>query len=103
MKTGAAHEIERDRGFGVTDGPGVQPGGQVIQNHPCYGRQILLACFRDREPFDRNEFAVDDGGVLGDAVGVPTALLTVAAVVLATLPITLALRPALARRANAAS
>jgi MFS family permease len=42
-------------------------------------------------------------GVLGDAVGVPTALLTVAAVVLVTLPITLALRPALARRANAAS
>ena len=42
-------------------------------------------------------------GLLGDAVGVPTALLSVAAVVLVTLPITLALRPALARRANAAS
>jgi MFS family permease len=35
-------------------------------------------------------------GVLGDAVGVPAALVVVAAVVLLTLPITLALRPALA-------
>jgi len=40
-------------------------------------------------------------GLLGDAVGVPAALLTVAAVVLVTLPVTLALRPALARRADA--
>jgi MFS family permease len=38
-------------------------------------------------------------GVLGDAVGVPAALTVVAAVVLLTLPITLALRPALARAA----
>jgi hypothetical protein len=35
-------------------------------------------------------------GLLGDAVGVPSALTVVAAVVLLTLPITLALRPALA-------
>jgi len=35
-------------------------------------------------------------GVLGDAVGVPTALVVVAAVVLLTLPITFVLRPALA-------
>jgi len=35
-------------------------------------------------------------GLLGDAVGVPSALVIVAAVVLLTLPITLALRPALA-------
>jgi MFS family permease len=35
-------------------------------------------------------------GLLGDAVGVPSALIVVAAVVLLTLPITLALRPALA-------
>jgi len=34
-------------------------------------------------------------GVLGDAVGVPTALTVVAAIVLVTLPITLILRPAL--------
>jgi FSR family fosmidomycin resistance protein-like MFS transporter len=34
-------------------------------------------------------------GMLGDAVGVPTALVVVAALVLATLPITLILRPAL--------
>ena len=34
-------------------------------------------------------------GVLGDAIGVPSALVVVAAVVLLTLPITLALRPAL--------
>jgi MFS transporter, FSR family, fosmidomycin resistance protein len=34
-------------------------------------------------------------GLLGDAVGVPTALLAVAAVVLLTLPLTLLLRPAL--------
>jgi len=34
-------------------------------------------------------------GLLGDAVGVPSALLVVAAVVLLTLPLTLALRPAL--------
>jgi MFS family permease len=34
-------------------------------------------------------------GLLGDAVGVPTALVVVAAVVLTTLPITFALRPAL--------
>jgi len=38
-------------------------------------------------------------GVLGDAVGVPAAVTTLAAVVLATLPITLALRPALAASA----
>jgi MFS transporter, FSR family, fosmidomycin resistance protein len=37
-------------------------------------------------------------GLLGDAVGVPTALLVVAAVVLVTLPITFVLRPALAIR-----
>ncbi len=37
-------------------------------------------------------------GVLGDAVGVPTALTVVAAAVLLTLPITLALRPAIAAR-----
>lgn len=37
-------------------------------------------------------------GLLGDAVGVTTALIIVAAVVLVTLPITLALRPALAVR-----
>ena len=35
-------------------------------------------------------------GMLGDAVGVPSALVVVAAAVLVTLPITLALRPALA-------
>ncbi|HEX5211442.1 MAG TPA: MFS transporter [Pseudolabrys sp.] len=35
-------------------------------------------------------------GLLGDALGVPSALMVVAAVVLLTLPITLALRPALA-------
>ena len=34
-------------------------------------------------------------GVLGDAVGVPTALTVVAAVVLVTLPITFILRPSL--------
>jgi FSR family fosmidomycin resistance protein-like MFS transporter len=39
-------------------------------------------------------------GLLGDAVGVPAALVTVAAVVLVTLPIALALRPALARKNN---
>ena len=38
-------------------------------------------------------------GVIGDAVGVSTALLVVAAVVLLTLPLSLVLRPALARRA----
>ncbi len=37
-------------------------------------------------------------GQLGDAVGVPSALIAVAAVVLLTLPITLVLRPALALR-----
>ena len=37
-------------------------------------------------------------GLLGDAVGVPNALIVVAAVVLLTLPITLVLRPALALR-----
>jgi MFS transporter, FSR family, fosmidomycin resistance protein len=37
-------------------------------------------------------------GLLGDAVGVPSALMVVAAVVLVTLPITLVLRPALAAR-----
>jgi MFS family permease len=42
-------------------------------------------------------------GVLGDAVGVPAALVTVAAVVLLTLPVTLALRPALAKRVDAVS
>lgn len=36
-------------------------------------------------------------GVLGDVVGVPSALMVVAAMVLLTLPITLLLRPALAR------
>lgn len=35
-------------------------------------------------------------GLLGDAVGVPTALIVVAALVLVTLPVTLVLRPALA-------
>ena len=39
-------------------------------------------------------------GVLGDAVGVPTALTVVAAIVLLTLPITLMLRPALAAQAR---
>jgi len=39
-------------------------------------------------------------GLLGDAIGVPSALIVVAAVVLATLPITLALRPALAVRTS---
>ena len=38
-------------------------------------------------------------GVIGDAVGVPTTLLVVAAVVLLTLPLSLVLRPVLARRA----
>ncbi len=38
-------------------------------------------------------------GLLGDAVGVPSALIVVAAAVLLTLPITLALRPALANTA----
>ena len=37
-------------------------------------------------------------GLLGDAVGVPSALMVVAAIVLVTLPLTLALRPALAAR-----
>jgi MFS transporter, FSR family, fosmidomycin resistance protein len=37
-------------------------------------------------------------GLLGDAVGIPTALMTVAALVLVTLPITLVLRPALTAR-----
>ncbi len=40
-------------------------------------------------------------GLLGDAVGVPSALMAVAAVVLLTLPITLLLRPALPARASA--
>ncbi len=40
-------------------------------------------------------------GVLGDAVGVPSALMVVAAMVLLTLPITLLLRPALAASAPA--
>jgi len=40
-------------------------------------------------------------GLLGDAVGVPSALMVVAAVVLLTLPITLALRPALPSSASA--
>jgi hypothetical protein len=40
-------------------------------------------------------------GVLGDAVGVPSALTVVAAMVLLTLPITLLLRPALAPSAPA--
>ena len=39
-------------------------------------------------------------GVLGDAVGVPSTLMVVAAVVLLTLPITLMLRPALAARTS---
>ena len=42
-------------------------------------------------------------GLLGDAVGVPSALVVVAAVVLITLPITLVLRPALASASAAAS
>ena len=37
-------------------------------------------------------------GLLGDAVGIPTALMVVAAVVLVTLPVTLVLRPALITR-----
>ncbi len=37
-------------------------------------------------------------GLLGDAIGVPSALMVVASVVLVTLPLTLALRPALAAR-----
>jgi FSR family fosmidomycin resistance protein-like MFS transporter len=37
-------------------------------------------------------------GLLGDVVGIPIALMAVAALVLATLPITLALRPALMAR-----
>jgi predicted MFS family arabinose efflux permease len=40
-------------------------------------------------------------GLLGDAVGVQSVLLVVAVVVLLTLPITLLLRPALARAASA--
>jgi MFS family permease len=40
-------------------------------------------------------------GLLGDAVGVPSALVVVAALVLLTLPITLMLRPALAATASA--
>jgi MFS family permease len=40
-------------------------------------------------------------GVLGDAVGVPSALVVVAAAVLLTLPITLVLRPALASSTSA--
>jgi MFS family permease len=39
-------------------------------------------------------------GVLGDAVGVPAALVVVAAVVLVTLPITFVLRPALAAKVS---
>jgi MFS transporter, FSR family, fosmidomycin resistance protein len=39
-------------------------------------------------------------GLLGDAVGVTTALIVVATVVLITLPLTLALRPALSARAS---
>jgi MFS family permease len=42
-------------------------------------------------------------GLLGDAVGVPSALMVVAAAVLLTLPITLALRPAFAMRPGAPS
>jgi MFS family permease len=37
-------------------------------------------------------------GVLGDALGVPTALIVVAAIVLLTLPLSLVLKPALASR-----
>jgi predicted MFS family arabinose efflux permease len=37
-------------------------------------------------------------GVLGDALGVPTALIVVAAIVLLTLPLSLVLKPALAAR-----
>ena len=40
-------------------------------------------------------------GLLGDAVGVPTALVVVAAVVLLTLPLTLMLRPGAARASSA--
>jgi hypothetical protein len=39
-------------------------------------------------------------GLLGDAVGVTSALVVVAALVLVTLPITLVLRPALASSAS---
>jgi predicted MFS family arabinose efflux permease len=39
-------------------------------------------------------------GLLGDAVGIPAALMVIAAVVLVTLPITLVLRPALTARAS---
>jgi len=39
-------------------------------------------------------------GLLGDAVGIPTALMTIAALVLVTLPITLVLRPALTARSS---
>jgi hypothetical protein len=38
--------------------------------------------------------------LLGDAVGVPSALVVVASAVLLTLPIALALRPALTARAS---
>jgi MFS family permease len=39
-------------------------------------------------------------GLLGDAVGVPTALIVVAALVLVTLPVTLVLRPVLAAQTS---
>jgi predicted MFS family arabinose efflux permease len=39
-------------------------------------------------------------GVAGDAFGVPTALIGIAAVVLLTLPLSLLLKPALARRSR---
>ena len=42
-------------------------------------------------------------GLLGDAIGVTPTLVTLAAIVLLTLPLTLALRPALAARISAAS
>ena len=42
-------------------------------------------------------------GLLGDAIGVTPTLITLAAIVLLTLPLTLALRPALAARVSAAS
>ena len=38
-------------------------------------------------------------GVVGDALGVPTALMVVAGIVLLTLPLSLVLKPVLARRA----
>ena len=50
----------------------------------------------DEAMLARGEQVAGIGPALGDAVGVPSALMVVAAVVLLTLPLTLALRPALA-------